>query len=304
MTERTESAARVAIIGAGKVGSALGVALRNRGYRITGVASRSRASAERLAVRVEAHAASDPCAVVGEADVVFITTPDREIGPVAFDIAHRGGFHSGQVVAHTSGALTAEELAPAREYGAAVVSIHPLQSFADTETGVERFGGCYFAVEGDAAAIPVAEQVVADLGGVLLHLKGEDKALYHAAACVASNYLVALIHLATGLLERCGLDREHGLQALVPLLDGTLQNIKEMGATQALTGPVARGDVPTLQWHLEAFGRSDAIAGDLYRRLGLYALQVAREKASVGTTEAKAIEKLLEGVEQSGGRAG
>ncbi|MBU4532244.1 MAG: DUF2520 domain-containing protein [Firmicutes bacterium] len=295
---------RVAIIGAGKVGSALGMALYKCGYPITGVASRSLDSAERLAVRFGARYASDPCAVTSEADLVFITTPDREIRSVAADIAYRGGFHRGQIVVHTSGALTASELAPARAYGAAAVSVHPLQSFAATESGSDRFKGCYFAVEGDVAAMPVAEQVVADLGGVLLRLKADDKALYHAAACVASNYLVVLIHLASGILERCGLDREHGLKALVPLLDGTLQNIKELGATEALTGPVARGDVPTLQWHLDAFGRSDAVAGSLYRHLGLYALEVAREKGTVGADEAMAIERLLEGVEQSGGRAG
>ncbi len=299
MTARA-SVLNVAVVGAGKVGSALAVALDEcGGYRISGVASRSLESARRLGELVKAPASNDPLDVVRSADVVFITTPDREIRPAADEIARRGGFCPGQVVAHTSGALTSEELSAAREGGADVVSIHPLQSFANTENGASRLEGVYFAVEGDAGALPTADRIVNDLGGILLHLRGEDKALYHAAACVASNYLVALIHLATGLLERCGLDREHGLKALVPLLDGTLQNIKELGAVDALTGPVARGDVPTLQWHLDAFARRDAEAGELYRRLGLYALQVAREKGSVESARAAAIERLLEGVEHN-----
>lgn len=286
---------KVAVVGAGRVGSALAVALYQRGYRISGVASRSVASALRLATRVQAPATADPPEITRGADVVLVTTPDRAIQPVTGDIAHRDGFRPGQVVAHASGALGSGELSAARERGADIVSIHPLQSFADTTGAAARLRGVYFAVEGDPAALPVAERIVHDLGGVLLHLKGEDKALYHAAACVASNYLVALIHMATGLLEHCGLDREHALRALVPLLDGTLQNIKEMGAVEALTGPVARGDLPTLEWHLDAFARRDAGEGDLYRRLGLYALRVAREKGSVESARAAAIAQLLEG---------
>lgn len=285
----------VAVVGAGRVGSALAAALYKCGYRISGVASRSAASALRLATRVQAPASADPPEVTLAADVVLITVPDRKIRAVTENIARRGGFVPGQVVAHTSGALGSGELSAARECGAAVISIHPLQSFADTESGAARLAGVYFAVEGDAAARPAAERIVRDLGGVLLHLKSEDKALYHAAACVASNYLVALIHMATDLLRRCGLDREHALKALVPLLDGTLRNIKEMGAVGALTGPVARGDIPTLEWHLDAFARRDAGAGELYRRLGLYALRVAREKGSVESGRAAAIAELLEG---------
>ncbi|MBE0466058.1 MAG: DUF2520 domain-containing protein [Candidatus Desulforudis sp.] len=284
----------VCIVGAGKVGSTLALALHTRGYRIVGVASRSAESARSLGAGFGCPSGTRPEELTRAADVVLITTPDREIAAVARDVQARGGFAAGQLVAHTSGATPAAALAPARESGAPVVSIHPLQSFADVEPAGARLAGCYFGLEGDPPAIARARRLVADLGGIPLVIKPEDKALYHAAACVASNYLVAVIHLAVEMLGRCGLSRDDALEALAPLIDGTWNNIRAVGVVPALTGPVCRGDRSTLACHLAALSGQPQVFDRVYRVLGAYAAGMAEERGALGAAQAREIVSLFE----------
>lgn len=284
----------VAIVGAGKAGTALGAGLARAGYRIAGVASRTPEAAERLARRLGCAAAVRPEEVTRGAGVVLITTPDRAIGTVAGEIAARQGFAPGQVVLHASGALPAEALAAARAAGAAVGSLHPLQSFAGTEADVAGLNGCYFAVEGDAAALAVAEQMARDLGGIPFRLAPGSRPLYHAAACVASNYLVALVDLAARMCEACGLPRAQAVRALVPLLEGTLANIRRVGVPAALTGPISRGDAPTLASHLRALEPFPAWR-ELYARLGSYTVEVALAQGGITARDAAAMKNLFAG---------
>ncbi len=277
---------RIAVIGAGKVGSALAILLRERGYTVSGVASRSYGSASDLGSRVGATACGSPEDAARGADLVFITTPDREIAAVSKRISDRGAVGPGQVVAHTSGAHPSDHLEGVRERGALAVSIHPLQSFADVETAMKNLPGSYFALEGDDGAMPAAQQVVADLGGRAFNIDARDKALYHAAACIASNYLVSLLHLSTGLYEKFGLSRKEAFQALLPLVQGTINNIQNVGPVQALTGPVARGDVTTIRGHLPALAGVGPEEDRLYRVLGRYTVRVAVEKGSIDGDQA------------------
>ena len=284
----------IAIVGAGKVGSALGILLHSKGYPVAGVASRSPASAEKLAGRLNCQAFAIPAEAVGDAGLVFITTPDRVIGDVAADIATGGGFKPGQVVVHTSGAHPSTELRGVRAAGALAVSIHPLQSFAGVETAIESLPGSYFALEGDEEAMGIARQVVQDLGGRSFSLAAEAKPLYHAAACIASNYLVSLMHFATGLYGRFGLDRKEAFQALLPLVEGTIKNIGRVGPVAALTGPVARGDGSTLEDHLAAFKQLGDLETDLYCRLGRYTVEVALEQGSITGEQAAGLKQIFE----------
>jgi predicted short-subunit dehydrogenase-like oxidoreductase (DUF2520 family) len=238
-------------------------------------------------------AAERPEEITPGADVVFITTPDRVIAQVAGEINERGGFRSGQVVFHTSGAHSAEEVGVARRSGARVASLHPLQSFADVKMAMENLPGSYFALEGDAAALPVAELIVKDLGGKGFSIKAQDKPLYHAAACIASNYLVSLMHLATGLYGRFGLSREEAFEALYPLVKGTINNIGQVGPAPALTGPVARGDGTTLQGHLKVLKDIGGLELELYRKLGLYTVEVALEKGSINAEQGEKMEHIF-----------
>ncbi|MFX4263533.1 Rossmann-like and DUF2520 domain-containing protein [Pelotomaculum propionicicum] len=284
---------KIAVVGAGKVGSALALLLSRQGYPVAGVASKSIDSARRVADELKAPATVNPEEVTSGADVVFITTPDRVIAGVAEEIAARGGFRPGQVVFHTSGAHSADEVGAARRSGALAASLHPLQSFADIKMAMENLPGSYFALEGDPGALPLAGQIVRDLGGKSFSIAAEDKPLYHAAACIASNYLVSLMHFATGLYSRFGLTRAESFEALLPLVRGTINNISQVGPPQALTGPVARGDGPTLEGHLKALKDVGEQELDLYSRLGLFTVRVALEKGSINAEEAKKLDDIF-----------
>lgn len=284
---------RIAVVGAGKVGSALALLLGGQGYPVAGIASKSISSARRVAEQLGVPAADRPEEVTLGADVVFITTPDRVIAQVAAGINERGGFKSGQVVFHTSGAHSAEEVGAARRSGALAASLHPLQSFADVKMAMENLPGSYFALEGDPAALPLAELIVKDLGGKSFSIEARDKPLYHAAACVASNYLVSLMHLATGLYGRFGLSREEAFEALYPLVRGTVNNIGQVGPAPALTGPVARGDGTTLLGHLEVLKDIGGLELELYRKLGLYTVGVALEKGGINPEQGEILEKIF-----------
>ena len=283
----------IAVIGAGKVGSALGILLQRQGYPVTGVASRTVASAEKLAGKLGCRAYALPEEATRAAGLVFITTPDRVIGEVAATISAANGFKAGQVVAHTSGAHSAAVLTGVQETSALAVSIHPLQSFAGVEAAIDNLPGSYFALEGDEAAMAVAGQVVQDLGGRAFTLAAEAKPLYHAAACIASNYLVSLMHFASGLYGNFGLGRQEAFQALLPLVEGTIKNIGRVGPVAALTGPVARGDGNTLEDHLAAFKRLGSRGIDLYRHLGRYTVNVALEQGSISSQQAAELKQIL-----------
>jgi len=285
----------IAVVGAGKVGSALALILSRRGYPVTGVADANFPAALHLAEELRVPATGRPEEITSEAGIVFITTPDRVIAQVAGEISERGGFKTGQVVFHTSGAHPAEEVGVARHSGALAASLHPLQSFADVEMAIKNLEGSYFALEGDTGALPVAEQIVGDLGGRSFIIAARDKPLYHAAACIASNYLVSLMHLATGLYSRFGLSRAEAFQALMPLVQGTISNIAQAGPAPALTGPIARGDGTTVEGHLAALERVGKQEMDLYRILGLYTIKVAFEKGSINLDQVEKLNEIFEG---------
>jgi predicted short-subunit dehydrogenase-like oxidoreductase (DUF2520 family) len=291
-------------VGAGKVGSALALLLSRQGYPVAGIASRSLLSARRVADELSVPATVRPGEVTAGADVVFITTPDRVISRVAREIADGGGFLPGQVVFHTSGAHSAEEVGAARSCGALAASLHPLQSFADVGMAMENLPGSYFALEGDPGALPLAEQIVKDLGGRSFSIDASDKALYHAAACIASNCLVSLIHLATGLYGRFGLSREEAFKALFPLIRGTIRNISQVGPAPALTGPVSRGDGPTLAGHLDVLKEVGPLELDLYRKLSLYTVRVALEKGSISPAQAQDLESIFKPLDKFETRGG
>ena len=282
----------VAIIGAGKVGSALGVLLQQKGYDICAVASRTKESAAKLAKILNCPALTSEEAAC-RAELIFITTPDRNIADTASAIASMGCLHTGQVVAHTSGAHPASKLKGVREAGALAISVHPLQSVADMEVAIKNLPGSYFALEGDEAAMPLAHQLVDDLGGKWFTVSAADKTIYHAAACVASNYLVSLMHFATGLYTKFGLSSTEAFQALYPLVQGTIANIAQTGPAEALTGPISRGDLLTVADHMQTLQKEDPQLNKLYTILGQYTVQVALEKNSITTEQGATLLELL-----------
>jgi predicted short-subunit dehydrogenase-like oxidoreductase (DUF2520 family) len=290
---------RVGVIGAGKVGSAVAILLQRGGYQISGVASRSAASAERLAARL-AVPAWPALNLAGKAELLLLTTPDDAIAQVAAELAAAGAFQRGQLVVHMSGALSSEALAPAAEKGAIALSLHPIQSFASVEQALELIPGSYFSIEGDSRGYEQAVWLVQTLGGSHFFLDAQSKALYHAAAVEASNYLVALLASSLELLAAAGVPEEVRLPAFLPLVEGTLRNIKSLGIPQALTGPIARGDLGTLHKHLQAM-QSCPEQRPVYSTMGLAAVELALAKGGIDQERAGQIRRLLSGC--SGGKA-
>jgi predicted short-subunit dehydrogenase-like oxidoreductase (DUF2520 family) len=268
--------------------------LSHSGYHISGVVTSRLETARASAEATGADRYSErPWELTPRGEVVFITTPDDLIAPVCREIAGHKGFRKNMVVLHCSGALSSQILGPARDSGAFVATVHPLQSFASIDQAIRLVPDSFCAVEGDEQALPIVRQIVEDVGGILLEITPEKKTLYHAAAVVASNYLVTLMGLATELNKSAGLSEDVSFSALLPLIKGTLSNIRLKGIPDALTGPIARGDVATLSAHLESLERDAPEYRSLYRCLGLYTVEIAKEKGSISQETAVKLEELL-----------
>jgi predicted short-subunit dehydrogenase-like oxidoreductase (DUF2520 family) len=289
----------VAIIGAGRVGSSVGFLLKRAGYTVTAVAARSMVSAEKAAVFIGAgEPTTDVVKAASKAGIIFITTPDGAIRNVCDTIAAKGGLTPGSLVVHMFGAQPLDILGTARSSGSYRAVIHPLQSVPGPAQGIHNLPGSYFRIEADPEALEAARDLVKALGGVELVMPkwSSDKdsaALYHAGAVTVSNHFVALIDQGLKFYQALGADKQEALKALLPLIKGTLQNIELLGTTDALTGPIARGDVETIQGHLEAMQKKTPELLRLYKELARHTISVAREKGGITEGKAAELQKLV-----------
>jgi predicted short-subunit dehydrogenase-like oxidoreductase (DUF2520 family) len=284
----------IAIIGCGKVGTSLAYFLSKTGYRISGLFSKTRASAENTMRLVNGPEPGDTSwAAARSADLVLITTPDDVIAGAGRLIAENDGYREGTAVLHCSGALPSTILAPAKAAGAFIGSMHPLQAFAAARTDINPFEGINMAVEGDDPAVTLATRLAEDLGAQAHTIKTAGKTLYHAAAVAASNYLITVLDLALRMLKAAGIEPADGFAILKPLIDGTLNNVEKIGIPQALTGPIARGDVDTVAAHIEHIVNQVPELKDLYCNLGVDTTGIARAKGSIDDDTAALFLKLL-----------
>ncbi|MBA3035109.1 MAG: DUF2520 domain-containing protein [Desulfobacterium sp.] len=283
------------IVGCGRVGTALAKFLSKVGYIPTGFASKSLSSAKRAAALIGSTNFTDVLwEATKKADIVFITTPDGAIEEVCKSIADKNGFNSDSIVLHCSGALTSEILLSAKTCGASIGSLHPLQSFASTtEYNINPFSGIVTSVEGDKKAVDAAKLIVEDLDSVCISIKTDTKILYHASAVVASNYLVTLLDLSLNLICQAGVPAKDAFKGLKPLIEGTLSNIENMSIPDALTGPIARGDVQTIENHLSEIGSKTPNLLPLYKTLGLHTIEIAKAKKTITDSTAKRLKELF-----------
>jgi len=264
-----------AIVGCGKVGTALAIFLTRAGYRSAGFASKSLSSAKHVADMVLSDHFSDVLwDVTRHADVVFITTPDSAIKDTCNTISQNTGFADNAVVSAWIG------------------SMHPLQSFASADHKTNPFQGIIVSLEGEGPAVNTAKTIAADLGGTVVTLLTEAKTLYHASAVVASNYLVTLLDLAIRLIEEAGINRQDAFNLLKPLIEGTLSNIGNVGIQKALTGPIARGDIKTVEKHIKEIGfkRPELLA--LYKMLAFYTIDIAAAGDSISESSIKELKRI------------
>lgn len=229
---------KIAFVGCGAAGRALGVAWRRAGHSIGAVQARTTAEE---AVRVLGEGVANGS--LEDADVVVFATTDDALA----DAARARALAPGQVALHLSGAHASTILKPT---GARTAGLHPLRAFADLETAVAALEETYFFVEGEA--VEVAARLAGDLGGHVVPIDTAAKTLYHAGAAIASNFTVTLLSIARDLFEEAGVEEEAGLAALVQLVRGSLDNVARVGLPAGLTGPVARGDVELVERHVAA----------------------------------------------------
>ena len=287
---------KIGFIGAGIVGTSLAVRLSRRGYDISAVYNRSTSSAQRLAdMAGNPTVFNSPQDVADHAGLVFITTPDDAI-PVIVDLVR---WHQGQSVVHCSGADSLDVLEPARMVGAQVGSFHPLQTFASINKAIENLPGSTFALEAEGPLLDHLKEMALSLEGRWIKLGAGDKAAYHTAAVMTSNYLVTLVKLSTDLWNSFGIPRDQAIQALLPLLKGTLNNIENLSVPNALTGPIARGDIGTVQIHLNTLKETAPEILPAYCQLGLQTIPVALAKGKIKGNQAKELEDIMKGTLKS-----
>ncbi len=275
----------VGIVGPGRAGLGLALALKAAGVLVLGVHGRRRKRVPR-GVRLSV---GDAPPWLPDADVVLLAVRDDAL-PDAVRRLQSGGVWVGQVVLHLSGAQTAAVLAPLARLGAYTGSLHPLMTVSgDPAAARERFHGATFAIEGDAEALSAAAALARRLGGFPVHVPPSARPRYHAGAVFASNYVVAMLGAAEVLLMAAGFPDAAARRALAPLAAASLASVREAGPVRALTGPIARGDVATLERHLEAL---PGALRPTYADVGLVALRLA-ELAGLPPGAAGRVRKTL-----------
>lgn len=280
------------IIGPGRMGLALGAALRKAEAveRLTYYGRDMEAPPHPIFDGVDAaDYRISPHALMPGTSVVILAVPDSALAEVAHDLAAFGPPPPACVALHLAGAISTDVLAPLHAVGYPVGSLHPLQAVADPFHSGDKLFGVGFALAGEPEAVAVARRMVSALDGLPLVIAPNKRQLYHASAVVASNYMVALLAFAVRLMMQAGVSESDSLTALLPLVKGTLENLDQLGVGAALTGPIARGDADTIRLHLARLSDSDRA---LYSGLGQELLRVARA-AGLDPAKAAELEQLL-----------
>jgi predicted short-subunit dehydrogenase-like oxidoreductase (DUF2520 family) len=293
----------ISIIGAGRVGRALGRCLRELGWKIGAVVTRSEPTARKVVRSIGAgHAHAFLTRQVVAAQVILITTPDRSVAEVAEELARIGAEElRGKIVLHTSGALSSDVLDPLRQYGASVGSMHPLQTFSGV--GVPPLDGKVFTIEGDAQAARIARAIARALGAIPVHIDGSKKPLYHAAGALAAGNVLVLMEAATRLMMAAGMKRREAVRALLPLTRQVLENFERLGPRAAWTGPLSRGDYGVVATHMEAMKDMPVEFARAYEAVNrLAALVLAQDSAAMLADLEKVVVNKKSKVKGTGGQ--
>lgn len=295
MTKVKKPTPEVFIIGTGRLGTALAIALAEEGYSIGSLVARRRESVRRAAAlpgrlldgstRV---LAVKELAELAAPELLIIATPDDQIAKVAEMLSKLNWAAS--TVLHTSGALSASVLSPLRKNGWSTGSLHPLVSVSEPKAGARLLRGAFWSVEGDRRAIRLGKTIVRDLDGKSFSITSAKKPLYHAAAVMASGNVTALFDVAIEMLAECGLTRRQAQSALMPLLASAVRNLEVLAPAAALTGTFARGDLETVKRHLASLKNNHA-ALELYRLLGRRSLDLSGSRLDPAVV--KRIKRLI-----------
>lgn len=273
----------LSIIGCGHVGKALGRLWQRRQTVTLGqILNSSPDSARNAAAFIGAGQAIGSYAQLRPADLYLLAVPDDLIAECCGRLADTGLLGANSVVFHCSGALDSGVLQAAKERGAAVASVHPIRSFASPQQVVQTFNGTWCGTEGDEMALPAVEPLFTDIGARTVRIDPQFKILYHAAAVFASNYLVTLLDIAEQAYQKAGMRRDEAHQVIEPLVRSTVDNFFLLGAEKALSGPIARGDVTTVERQYQAVLGWDEARGSLYSQFADLTTELARRRSESG----------------------
>lgn len=285
------SAMKIGFIGAGRIATTLALGLAECGYHIAAITSRTHQSAQLLAETIQGcQAKEDYLDIVRHCDFVFITTPDDSIEAVVEQIHWREGMS----VVHCSGAKTSDILKKAKNDGARTGSFHPMQTFPKTSSGDNELSGVSFALEGDSPVLNQLKDMASNLGGWSVEVSPEHRAIYHLSGFLACGAVTTLINQASGLWEILGYKREYGLKVLLPLLKSTVSSIENYGIADSLTGPISRGDISTVEKHIEALQENAKSILPLYKSLAYGALAIASQSNDINQSSKKSLMTLLD----------
>ncbi len=279
---------RVGIVGVGRVGSVLGAALRAAGHDVVAASAVSEASRHRAQTMLPGVPLRDVPDVVAAADVLLLTVPDDEIGPLVAGLAAQDAWTGGRLAVHTSGFRGLDVLQPVVDAGGDAVVLHPVMTFTGEPADVQRIVGTPIAVTASMGADLVADALALDLGGEPFRLADEDRATYHAALAHAANHLTTIVAQSGQLLRGIGVEDPERL--LRPLLEAALENSLQRG-DRALTGPVVRGDVGTVAAHLAALEGQPA---DILRAYRALATATTERAATRRAMPAEAVQPMLD----------
>jgi predicted short-subunit dehydrogenase-like oxidoreductase (DUF2520 family) len=260
------------IIGAGRLGMSLASALINQSqWRLLAMCNHHLTSAQDKTKYLQEGYAVASTDELPHAPITFITTPDDQLVNIVEALANNVSLMAGDMVVHCSGVYSSTLLLPLKERGCLVASVHPLRAFASTVPLDQPFLDCDYAIEGDLAVVLLLSTVFGQWGAKMISLCAEKKQAYHAAAAMASNYIVTLASCATSLFMDAGIDALRAKELCEKLMSGSLQNMKgSADMAQALTGPLMRGDINTILLHLNAI--KTPLTEGLYRAAGLATL--------------------------------
>jgi predicted short-subunit dehydrogenase-like oxidoreductase (DUF2520 family) len=294
---RNQNRHSISVIGAGKVGSTLAVMLHRSGYRILSVVSKNKKSARKLANLTGCKKYSDSLSAIHPAtNIILLAVPEEDVSGIAEEIASRSHLHFKQLAAfHTSGPLTSDTLLPLHRKGAMVFTLHPIQSFPKGSTldqQLARMNQVTYGFEGIKAALPLARQLVKAIDGKLVQIPKEEKILYHIACVFASNYSIALLGAVEKLAKHIGGGIR--LSHFQPLVKTSSENAFRLTPGRALTGPIVRGSVETIEMHMRELRKTDRSLMAVYRQNGLQALNMAVRRKTLKPKVARQIQQILE----------
>ena len=284
----------IALIGPGRLGQAVTALLRQKGYPITAIVGRDRERTHTAArfIGAELMATTDLHRCTA-ATIIIIATPDDQLAATALQLQQQVKLRPDAMLVHCSGMHPAAILKQDPATTQLTLAMHPLQTFASGEQGIKSLPGCFFSLEGEQKAIERGQQLVTDLGGEAFTIEAQSKVLYHAAACMVSNFVTTILDSAGQVLSSCNPEQQIPLKVLGPLVRTAVENSLTLGTEAALTGPIVRGDSGTIERHMEQLQQHQPHLVELYRHLAVETTHLAQRSQRLSDEGAAQLIKLL-----------